>query len=174
MSKRPNSALIGAFVVGAVALAVLVVVVVGSGRLFRDTEKFVLYFKGSVNGLEKGAPVKYRGVPIGTVSQILLALPEKAGDPRIPVVIEIDPDRMSELGASREMTGTPGLMIDRLTREGGLRAQLQQQSLITGLLYIGLDLFPGSELDLVLSEGSPYTEIPTLPTTLEQAQAKLQ
>jgi paraquat-inducible protein B len=70
------------------------------------------------------------------------------------------------------MTSGPAVM-DRLAREGGLRAQLQQQSLITGLLYIGLDLLPDSPLERVLPPNSSYAEIPTLPTTLEQAQAKL-
>jgi paraquat-inducible protein B len=112
-------------------------------------------------------------VPIGAVDEILLALPEKPRDPRIPVIIEIDGDRMTELGATRDLVVTPDMM-DRLIREGGLRAQLQSQSLITGQLYIGLDLVPESPLELVLPPGSPYPEIPTLPTTLEQAQAKIQ
>ena len=57
MSKRANPALIGAFVLGAIALTVAAVVTIGSGHLFRNTLKFVLYFQGSVNGLEKGSPV---------------------------------------------------------------------------------------------------------------------
>jgi len=173
MGKRPHPALIGAFVVGAIVLVLLAVVTFGSGRLFRHTQQFVLYFNGSVNGLEKGAPVKFRGVPIGEVTDILLALPEHPGDPRIPVLIEIDQDRMLELGATQEMVAGPAT-IDRLMREGGLRAQLKQQSLITGLLYIGFDLFPGSPLALVLPEDAPHKELATLPTPLEQAQAKVE
>src|SRR2546426_9239860 len=50
--------------------------------LFRSTVKFVMYFQGSVNGLDKGAPVKFRGVPIGVVTDIMLSLGERQGEPR--------------------------------------------------------------------------------------------
>jgi len=173
MSKRANPALIGAFVLGAIALTVAAVVTIGSGHLFRNTLKFVLYFQGSVNGLEKGSPVKFRGVPIGTVTDILLALPQRRGDPRIPVIIEIDNDRIRELGVTLEL-GSGSDVIASLTHDAGLRAQLQQQSFITGQLFIGLDFVPGSPMELVLPEGGPIPEIPTLPTKLEQAQAKIE
>lgn len=173
MTKRPNTALIGAFVLGAVVIAVAAIVTLGSGKFFAHKQTFVLYFQGSVNGLEKGAPVKYRGVPIGSVSEILLALGEQPTiDPRIPVLIEIDTDRLLELGASRDLILGPAMM-DQL-RHAGLRGQLQSLSLITGLLYIQLDLFPNTPNELVLPPGGSYTEIPTLPTTLEQAQMKLE
>ena len=159
--------------IGAIVIAAAVVVAVGSGRLFRSTRTFVVFFQGSVNGLEKGAPVKFRGVPIGTVTDIRLALPEKADVSRIPVLIEIDRNRLEELGARADAVG--GSRLDELIRELGLRAQLQQQSLITGLLYVGLDLFPQSTFELVLSPDSgSYPEIPSLPTTLEQARAKIE
>jgi ABC-type transporter Mla subunit MlaD len=173
MGKRPNPALVGVFVIGAIVIAAAVVVTVGSGRLFRSTRTFVVFFQGSVNGLEKGALVKFRGVPIGTVTDIRLALPEKADVNRIPVLIEIDRDRLEELGGRADAVG--GSRLDQLIRELGLRAQLQQQSFITGLLYVGLDLFPESTFELVLSPDSgSYPEIPSLPTTLEQARAKIE
>src|SRR5690242_2285027 len=70
--RRANPALIGAFVLGAVVLVGAVVVVWGSGRFFRNTKTFVAYFSGSVNGLNPGAPVKFRGVKIGSVTEIRL------------------------------------------------------------------------------------------------------
>ena len=173
MSKRASPALIGVFVLGALVITVVAVVALGSGRLFRSTQKFLMFFQGSVNGLENGAPVKFRGVPIGVVTNILLAVPGLRGDPRIPVVVQIDNDRMRELGATLDLKSDESMKA--LFEEGGLRAQLQQQSFITGQLFIGLDLFPDSKLERVLPEGSaPYTEIPTLPTKLEQLQAKLE
>jgi paraquat-inducible protein B len=174
VSKRANPALIGAFVLGAAAIAAGAAVVIGSGRFFRSNVVFVAYFQGSVNGLDKGAPVKFRGVPIGTVTDIMLSLGERKGEVRIPVIMEIDKNRLRELGASQELVAAPG-MIHKLAHEQGLRAQLQQQSFITGQLFIGLDMVPDSPMDLVQAEeDTPYTEIPTLPTRLELAQAKLQ
>jgi paraquat-inducible protein B len=172
VSKRSNPALIGAFVIGAIALGAAGIVAVGSGRLFRSTQKFAMYFQGSVNGLEKGAPVKFRGVPIGVVTDILLALPERRGETRVPVIIEVDRDRLRELGVTVDLRGPD--VIAALIHEAGLRGQLQQQSFITGQLFIGLDLVPQSPMELVLPEGSPMPEIPTLPTKLEQAQAKIE
>ena len=67
-------ALVGAFVVGALALVVTAIILLGSGSVFRTRHLYVLYFKTSVNGLHVGAPVKFRGVEIGSVNRILLSL----------------------------------------------------------------------------------------------------
>jgi paraquat-inducible protein B len=163
-----NPALVGVFVLGAVALVVAAVVVFGSGRLFRETEEFVLFFDGSVNGLEVGAPVKFRGVPIGSVTKILLRIKEEGPEPEpaIPVFVEIDTSRTTtQLGVQADL-GDPRVMR-QLVYEQGLRAQLQTQSIITGVLYVGLDVHPGTPIVLRLPEGAPYREIPTLPTTFE-------
>src|SRR5437867_9289139 len=86
-----------------------------------------------VNGLDKGAPVKFRGVPIGTVTDVRLKLPpQPADDQRIPVLMEIDEDRMRELGESRAVASNQAMVSDLIAQ--GLRAQLELQSLITGVL----------------------------------------
>ena len=61
MSKKANKALIGGFVVGAVVLLIISVVVLGSGLLFKRTNRYVLFFDGSIKGLSVGAPVILRG-----------------------------------------------------------------------------------------------------------------
>jgi len=60
VNKKISPAVIGAFVLGALALIVIAIVIFGSGQLFRQTRDFVLYFDNSVNGLHVGAPVKPR------------------------------------------------------------------------------------------------------------------
>ena len=173
VSKRASPTLIGAFVLGAIAITIGAVVFVGSGRLFRSTQTFVMFFQGSVNGLENGAPVKFRGVPIGVVTDILIAVRELRGDPRIPVFAEIDENRLRELGATLDIRDVRS--VTSFFESTGLRAQLQQQSFITGQLFINLDLFPDSRLEYALAPGTiEYPEIPTLPTKLEQVQQKIE
>ena len=58
MKQRVSPTLIGVFVFGALAVLIGGIIVFGSGRFFRPTKEFVLYFDGSVNGLHVGAPVK--------------------------------------------------------------------------------------------------------------------
>ena len=76
MSKHANPTVIGAFVVGAVILAVTAILLLGSGDLFIQKPRFVLYFKGSVKGLNVGSPVNFRGVNIGTVTNVQLVMGE--------------------------------------------------------------------------------------------------
>ena len=100
MNKKISPTMIGAFVLGAVALIVIAILVFGSGRLFRQTRDFVLYFDNSVNGLRIGAPVKIKGVEIGSVKDIRLQL-EKSKELKIPVIIEIDLEKFTSRGATQ-------------------------------------------------------------------------
>jgi len=172
MSRHANPSLIGAFVVGAVILAITAVLLLGSGDLFVKKPRFALYFKGSVKGLNVGSPVNFRGVNIGTVTNIQLVMGMSDADIRIPVIIEINPanflrsDRMV-----KQMSEKSRGNIDSLI-QAGLRAQLQLQSLLTGQLFIQLDFYPGTPVDLVGDE--EYTEIPTIPTPIEKITRKLE
>jgi paraquat-inducible protein B len=174
MGKRFSPAAVGAFVVGAVILAVVAVVVFGSGRFFRKTYPFVLYFTGDVSGLNVGAPVKLKGVEIGSVTGVKLNLSQAAfiehpKEIRIPVVIEIDADRLAEKGAKKMPTRENiQPLIDH-----GLRGQLAMQSFVTGLLYVKLDFYPGTPLNLVNDPTVSYPELPTVPTPMEEVQAKV-
>ncbi|MGD0290564.1 MAG: MlaD family protein [Candidatus Binataceae bacterium] len=177
MAKRANPAFVGAFVIGAIALAIAAVALLGSGSLFRNTHQFVCFFDGNVNGLRVGALVKFKGVEIGEVRQILLSLNAATGPVtvgsssviRIPVVIELDEGRILKRGATYINVGNPAGMKLAIAR--GLRAQLATESLLTGLLYVDLDMHPGTPARFATDQNSPYTEIPTMPTAFEQAQS---
>ncbi len=177
MAKRANPASVGAFVIGAVVLAVAAIALLGSGNLFRQTHEFVCFFDGNVNGLRIGAAVKFKGVEIGEVKQVLLSLnatsgPETVGNTsviKIPVVIQLDEGRILKRGSANINVGNPAGM--RLAIARGLRAQLATESLLTGLLYIDLDMHPGSPAHYATDQNATYMEIPTLPNPFEQAQS---
>jgi paraquat-inducible protein B len=166
-------------VVGAIALAVIAIVVLGSGRLFAKTRQYVLFFDGNVNGLRVGAPVKIKGVQIGSVQSIRLTL-SLNGQPgaqaasgatiKIPVIISIDQNRVANRGIPVANLGNAADLRRAISL--GLRAQLATESFLTGLLYIDLDLHPGTPARFAMPpQYSGYQEIPTLPTAFEQAQS---
>ncbi len=173
MSKKVSPTLIGAFVVGALALLIVAVIAFGSGQLFPKTQEFVLYFDGSVNGLRIGAPVKFKGVEIGSVKDIKLEMGLGNQVHKIPVIIEIDLKKVIRRGVTREKAMDPNTIREFVTQ--GLRGQLQTESLVTGVLYVALDWFPETPLRLVQPAGDhfQYEEIPTVPTELEQAHEAL-
>lgn len=164
MGRKANPVLIGAFVVGAVALAVAGIVVFGSGRLFADSTPFVMYFSGSVDGLSVGSPVKIKGVEIGAVTSIQLDLGEEA---RIPVWIAVDNKKIVAHGAEK-WSSDQRLLKSAIER--GLRAQLNSQSIVTGLLFVQLDYHTDAPAVFVAPPEAQLPEIPTIPTTLEEAQ----
>lgn len=177
MGSKANPAVIGAFVVGAVALAVVSLLVFGSGRMFRSTAKFICFFPGAVDGLNVGAPVKFKGVEVGSVTDIRLRLGEApklaevqqvAIGVRIPVTIEIDNDKVASQGAKRDLRD-PAAVKELINL--GLRAQLNAQSLVTGLLFVQIDFHPEQPANFVLPPDSKPPEIPTIGTTMEQIQS---
>jgi paraquat-inducible protein B len=171
MSRRASPTLIGAFVAGAVALSIVAVIMFSSGRYFHKTYRFVLFFSSSVNGLRVGAPVKFRGVEVGTVEDIRLQLDTAAQVQHIPVIIEIDPDKLTSRGGSTTILNDQRVFESAI--QHGMRGQLQVESFVTGVLFVALDLFPGSPLHLVQQPGREkyrYREIPTQPAALAEAR----
>jgi len=160
--KQPSKIATGMFVLVAVALVIVGVTVIGGIRIFTKHPVFVMYFEGSVKGLNVGAPVVFRGVKIGTVTDISLRFDPDSASVHIPVLVELDPDSIR----SPEKKKNPGEYIRSLT-EQGLKAQLKLQNLITGQLIIELDFHPEKPAKLVNSE-TRYPEIPTIASSLEE------
>lgn len=167
--KKASPTLIGVFVLGAIALAVAGVIIFGSGQFFEKRTKIIMYFEGSVNGLSVGAPLKFKGVPIGQVSEIRLMVDQEENIVAIPVVAEIDDGKVAtDLGTTVDLDDEN---LQELV-DAGLRATLESQSLVTGLLFVGLDIQPDSGATS-LPIKSRYPQIPTLPSTFEQFSATL-
>ena len=171
MGRRANPTLIGAFIVGAMVLIVIGLLVFGRAHFFSERGSYVLYFDGSVKGLSVGAPVTFQGVRIGSVTNIRVQLIPETNEVKTPVYIEIETDRISDIG-TREARADRLTYVKALVQRG-LRARLEVQSLVTGQLAIELGFYPETPIRLVM--GDPETiELPTIPTTLQQAQAAAQ
>ena len=167
MSHKASPALVGGFVLGGLLLALAGIILLGTTDLFKRTFPFVAYFEGSVDGLSVGAPVKYKGVEIGKVDEIRLELGTGTDDPPIVVFFSLD-------AAKLQTTEEDKLELVELERaiDAGLRVQLEQQSLLTGLLFVSLDFHPDSQIKL--HEALPgFPEIPSVPMELEQITSQI-
>ena len=166
MARRGNPALIGAFVLGAIVLAVGALVVFGGGKFLGRAEVAVAYFDGALKGLTIGSPVAFNGVKIGAVRDIRVVLDERTRMIETPVFFEIDAGRVRTASGQaitfRKDTSALKELIDR-----GLRAQPEMQSFVTGQMQIGLNFFPDTPVRLTnLSPG--YPEVPTIPSRMDQ------
>jgi paraquat-inducible protein B len=164
-----TSTAIGAFVLGALALGVIAILVFGGRNLFSPKLRVVAYFQNSVAGLAIGAPVTLRGVQIGTVSsmKVYLKLPELV--PVIPVYMDIEPTQVS--WTSDPLTA--GASDLDLAIKAGLRAQLATTSLVTGQVSVNLDFYPNT-VAKVSGESGGVTEIPTIPSDLQQVKNEIE
>jgi len=171
MSKQANKTVIGIFVVVAIALVVAAVLILGSGKFFKQTMKAVCYFEGSVGGLNIGAPVVFRGVRIGSVTDVILRVDSAKLIFTIPVYIEIEPDKFDVIGVRpRELGQNLKTFIDR-----GLRASLETQSIVTGQMQVGLDFKPDKPAKFAEMRYDAKTpEIPTVPTPMQELAKKIQ
>ncbi len=170
MSKKASTTAIGAFVVGSFVLVLAGLLIFGSGKFFKDTKKFVLFFRGSVQGLSKGAPVAFKGVRIGSVTDIKIVFDTTNMALRIPVFVEIDPDRLTPMqgnSADQVPEEAKGRSILDYLVEKGLRATLDIQSLVTGQLFVNMDFYPNKPARYVGVE-TGYVEIPTVSSSLER------
>ncbi len=169
MSARAHPRAIGAFVLGAVALVLTVVVALSSGDWFAPRDHFVIFFPGSVRGLNPGAPVTFRGVQVGQVQDVNAFLTGK-NDPMIQIEVLIEFRRTvieAPEGVDQPWGQVRGAELARRLTAAGIRARLMSQSLLTGQKYIDFDFLPEEPARL---SGIPrrYPELPTSATALER------
>jgi len=140
MSAKPDYFRIGVFVSGGVGLLVFAILIFGGGQMFRPSIEMETYIRGTVQGIDLGSPVKFRGVLIGKVTGINFAFTEydlKETDGLYNYVVLV-------MQINREVF--PGMFTQDLTPmlakgvEQGLRVRIEPQG-ITGLNYLDLDYF---------------------------------
>ena len=171
MSKPVNSYTIGAFLVGSLTLLIAAILIFGSGQFFKKQAEYVIYFDGTLNGLNVGAPVTLQGVRIGAVKEISLELNQQFSRLSKPVVVEIDPSVVLDANGNPFEASTSLEARQKNAKRliaAGLRAQLQTQSLLTGLLYIECNFFPDQPAILRGIHYKGLPELPSIPTTVDQ------
>lgn len=175
MSARSHPRIVGAFVLGAVAIVLAAVVLLSSGGWFTTRDRFSIYFPGSVKGLGPGSAITFRGIKVGEVTDVTALLTGKP-DPlvQIEVVFEVY-GRVVEVpgGVSNPFRGLSTAAFAKVLTDRGLRARMMSQSLLTGQKYIELDFLP-EEPARFGGLNRRYPELPTTPTPMEKLTGHLE
>ena len=166
MSKKINTTSIGLFIVSGVALGVIGLLLFSSSKMFSKTRDVIAYFDGSLNGLNEGAPVKFRGVTIGSVKRVMVHFNQATNDFAMPVIIELEEKLLRERMPSFDYIFNEDAIAERIKL--GLRATLQTESLVTGVLYVGIDIDPKASPPVFHQLEKRYPEMPTEPTATQQ------
>src|SRR5215475_5377044 len=141
-------------------------------------DTYLLVFDGSVRGLSPGAPLDFRGVTVGEVVKIGVAVDPKTLTFTMPVLVKVFPERLAGrqfIGTKATVSESPAVRLSRVKQliDKGLRAQLRSGNLLTGQLYVALDFFPDApKVKSELTAKKP-PEIPTIPGTFEELQNNL-
>lgn len=171
MSKPVSPLAIGSFTIGAVLLLIIGIAVFGGGQLFNsDKIRYVIFFDSSLNGLDVGAPVKMQGVKIGEVTEISLLIDPNSAQIYKPVVIDINRNSLAKTDNNAIKGGSYAEQVrerDKLVA-GGFRARLEMQSLLTGLLYVDFDIYPGKPPIYANLDYKGLPELPGIPTTTDE------
>jgi len=172
MAKQSNPKLIGAFVIGAIALVIAGILAFGGSQYFAAKIKVVVFFPGaSLSGLDVGSPVTFRGVKIGQVTSIVIRYDVTRQKLRVPIRLELDSARMQFVSGEHN----PAKDIPELIARG-LRGQLQTVSLVTGQTSIDFNFYPGTPVQLFSSVAgieAGVIEVPTIPSDIEQLKVNV-
>lgn len=166
MKTRVNPALLGAFLVLGTALVLTSLAVLGAGRLFRQPIDFVMVFPESVNGLSEGAPVKFKGVPIGQVRRLLIGVDTNNQPTNVQIYGQINPAQLLDR-AGRARQGPDAFPV-RLLVKRGLRATVELESFVTGQLYVSLDIIPDATPPVFMLSDAECPEIPVQTAGLKE------
>ncbi|MBK5931308.1 mammalian cell entry protein [Halochromatium salexigens] len=140
-------------------------------RIYLNKQRYLMLFSGSVRGLSVGAPVLLHGIQVGEVLDIQLRFdPDRLGF-SIPVLIEIEPERITvDEGVERALVNNSDLLKQLVA--SGMRGQLQTGNLLTGQLYVDLDFHPDAPSATLGKQGG-YTVLPTVPAPIEAVTTKV-
>jgi paraquat-inducible protein B len=171
MSQKPNSTTIGLFIVVGVALGITGLLLFSSSKMFTKTRDIVVYFNQSLNGLNAGAPVKYRGVTIGSVKRVMIFWNQATNDYAMPVLLELEEKLIKERVGEPIEVFTDSSLEQRIKM--GMRASLQAESLVTGVLYVECHIDQSAPPAVYHQLKPIYKEMPSEPTQIEELMNNL-
>lgn len=163
---------------GAALIAVAGVIIFGAAKFFEDDKLFASRFSETVNGLDVGAPVKFRGVKIGKVERIAITSQKAAWNKKtdredmVLVIYSIDLNLLKR--RMRDNDNVSGEEWIRMRVKDGLRAKLNYQSIVTGMLYVELDYLEKQNPELELRESHGVLGIPSEPSGLSEMMKSMQ
>ncbi|HVN87269.1 MAG TPA: MlaD family protein [Candidatus Binatia bacterium] len=141
----------------------------------RDPQIYRLVFKESVRGLAVGAPVEFRGIAIGEVTQIDAQIDAKTFEFSSPVTVRLEAQRLGvkvvDLAPGADTASIRRQLMDSLVAHG-VRAQLRTGNLLTGALFIAFDFFPDAPATTLNWSQSPV-HLPTVPGQFEGIEANV-
>jgi paraquat-inducible protein B len=142
----------------------------------RNPQTYQLIFDESVRGLAPGAPVEFRGIPIGEVAEVRAQIDLKTFEFSVPVTIHLDPEKLGvnvlDVRAGVDLDTMRRKLIDSLISHG-VRAQLRTGNLLTGAVYVAFDVFPRSPPATVDWSQKPV-RLPTIPGQLQATEATVE
>ncbi|MGJ7509980.1 intermembrane transport protein PqiB [Variovorax sp. GT1P44] len=138
------------------------------------SQTMLLYFNQSLRGLSPGAAVDFRGVVIGEVKSIGVEFDRDEREFKMPVLVQIYPDRMRRRVAGGMPTESRYSTLERwqFLVSKGLRAQLRTGNLLTGQVYVAIDFFPEAK-PAKIDPGRTPLELPTTPNSLDELQSQV-
>ncbi|MBR1945359.1 MAG: MCE family protein [Alphaproteobacteria bacterium] len=166
VQKQANPKLIGSFILAAFFIFIAVFFMINKNRFFSHSIKYVLYFQGSIKGLNVGSPVVLNGVPIGRVIGISLITNMQTMELQTPVYIETNQNSFIVTNTHGRSKEDIQEFTDKLIAKG-LRAKLESQSLLTGQMMVAMGFYPDTPVVLQKKQ-SKILEIPTLPSTSQE------
>lgn len=171
MSKKANPTTLGVFIFIGLLLGVGGLLLFTKSKFFTPTAYFITYFDNSLNGLKEGAPVKYRGVTIGSVYRVMVRFHQATNDNSMPVICEVQEDLIQERLVGVSSFHGLASITNEVTK--GLRATLETESIVTGVLYVNLEVVEPPPPPVFHQTENVYQEIPSRSTQIQQLMKNL-
>lgn len=175
MSAKANPAVVGGFVIGAIILVVVSLLVLGSGRFFKNDLRLMAVFPGTVKGLHVGSPVLFRGVRIGSVGKIKIYHNPQTLESLVPVYIDLEQEVMELIkqdSNNTQLTEQQVLEFMVSMVKSGLYARLTLESLVSGRQMVEFEIDSSHPITLTGID-KQFLEIPTRESSLNKLQKLL-